>query len=279
MNFAVVLSKTLADLFPMLLFCVASWLVLSTSVVVSTDSVTSGASPAETVTSPPAGPGEATTAGAAGEVSVNGKDGTTTETPTLVEPLANLTVVNGSFAELSCVARTDGRNVVIVWLQSDEFKVLFYGSSRVTEDKRMSVRLLVEDGKTESTLRISPVLDVDEGKYICRLPRKEKIYTESMYLTVIPADPETNTTSVTEPTEDAATAAVSTSTSTSQTTSSQSSSSPPLPSPTPPPTPSASEPPTTIQSTTTATAQSLNGGGGGHDSTSTTNPDLTVTSR
>lgn len=101
-----------------------------------------------------------------------------------VTPTTNVSIMESSIVDLSCSVATDSRAAVIVWLQSEHFKVLFYGSNRVTDDKRMSVRILVEEGVTKSTLRIEPVKRADEGLFICRVPWKDQIHTEVIQLTV-----------------------------------------------------------------------------------------------
>ncbi|XP_022710744.1 uncharacterized protein LOC111273312 [Varroa jacobsoni] len=98
-------------------------------------------------------------------------------------PITNVSVTNGSTVDMSCSVATD-TPTVIVWLQGDSFKVLFFGSNRVTNDKRMSVRILVEEGAIKSTLRIEPVKPEDQGKFICRVPRKDHIDTEVILLSV-----------------------------------------------------------------------------------------------
>lgn len=103
-------------------------------------------------------------------------------------PTTNVFVTNGSTVDLSCSLAT-ASPATIVWLQGDDgFKVLFYGSNRATDDKRMSVRILVEEGAIKSTLRIEPVSYEDQGTFICRVPRRDHIYTEVIQLFVkVPA--------------------------------------------------------------------------------------------
>lgn len=118
----------------------------------------------------------------------------TTTKPSSAVATTNVSVTCGSTVDLSCSVTTDdGRPPVIVWLQDEQFRVLFYGPNRVTDDKRMSVRLLVEEGETKSTLRIEPVKEGDQGLFICRVPRKDSIYTEKIHLLVKPAKVSTTT--------------------------------------------------------------------------------------